>query len=389
MNYPFQPVRSFNIFSYYPVWILILVTCLTGCRPGKPKDDKKDEDPLKNAIFVELEALQTGPMEATLKASSNFTAESQVQILSRTANLVARLMVEEGDQVAENDILAELENDVQMINFERAKNQYDRTLQEFNRQKKLYDQELISEQAYSDIQFELKQNEIAMKDAERELNYTRIRTPIAGSVTQRLIKVGEQISMNQPLFEVIDFDSIVAVIFVPERNLPMLQVGQDARLKAPSLNHVSFDGYVDRISPVVDERTGTIKVTLGLKKGPMNQAARPGLFLNVELVLKTLDQVLRIPKRALVYEGDQMYVFVADEKEGQRVARRQAVEVALADREFVMPEENSLLAPGVEVIVAGQTGLKDGALIRLTPVEPELDENDKQGRNRHQKNPDQ
>ncbi len=358
--------------------LALAVITLSGCRPGSgAKKDDQPEDPLKNAIFVQLDALKMGPMEATLKSSSNFTAERQVEIMSRTANLVAKLNVEEGDQVKEAEVLAELENDIQIIQYDRAKNQYDRTFQEFQRQKRLYDQELVSEQAFSDIQFDLKQNEIAMKDAERELNYTRILTPIPGTVTQRMINVGEQVSMNMTLFEIIDFDSIVSIIYVPERNLPYLNVGQDARLEAPSLNGGKFDGYIQRISPVVDNRTGTIKVTLGLKPNPMNQSARPGLFLNVELILKTFDSVLRIPKRALVYEGDQMFVFIAEEKDGQQYAKREALEADLTDRDHVKPVDGSIFKEGMEIIVAGQTGLKDGAMIRLTPQEPEIDEDAK------------
>ena len=145
---------------------LALIT-LAGCRPGSgPKKDDQPEDPLKNAIFVQLDALKMGPMEATLKSSSNFTAERQVEIMSRTANLVAKLNVEEGDQVKEAEVLAELENDIQIIQYDRAKNQYDRTFQEFQRQKRLYDQELVSEQAFSDIQFDLKQNDHILSQVE-------------------------------------------------------------------------------------------------------------------------------------------------------------------------------------------------------------------------------
>jgi membrane fusion protein, multidrug efflux system len=133
---------------------------------------------------------------------------------------VTELLTEEGQLVEKGAVLLRLEDDLQRTQVSKAEVRLEKATQEFQRQKALFEQNLISEQVFHDAQFELKQLELALDDARRELEYTVVRAPIAGTISRRLVKYGDLVNVNQHLFDIVDFESIVARVYVPERNWP-------------------------------------------------------------------------------------------------------------------------------------------------------------------------
>ena len=152
------------------------------------------------------------------------------------------------------------------------------------------------------------------------------------------------------------------------------------------------------MSPVVDAQSGTVKVTLSI---PRNQGLVPGMYVEVELVVAREDDALLVPKRALVYDDVQSFVYrlepmtkeeirefqaaakAAEEaREEERdkddeakakkaspppdgVVSRLLVDPMLADRNHIVPSPAAGLATGDQIVVAGQAGLKDGAKVRI------------------------
>jgi membrane fusion protein (multidrug efflux system) len=108
---------------------------------------------------------------------------------------------------------------------------------------------------------------------------------------------------------------------------------------------------------VVDPHSGTVKVTVDV---PPSGGLRPGLYVDVELVTAVRDDALLVPKRALVYDQDQVYVYrIGDGMKAERVLLKPVLE----DKRHVEPAGG--VAPGDRVVIAGQAGLKDGVEVRL------------------------
>lgn len=330
-----------------------------------PKDEKGDDEDEKKeeAVPIEVVALARGPIESVLRFSSNLEAEREVQVIAEASRLVTALLVEEGDRVRRGQVLIRLQSDEQKSAVAKAQSQLDKAAREYERQQRLYEQELISEEAFNNATYELDQLKISLADAERELGYTNVRAPIAGTITQRLVNLGDHINMGEPLFDIVDFDSLVARVYVPEKNLPALREGLSARIASEALGNDAHQGSIKRIAPVVDPRSGTVKVTVAVGN---QQGLRPGMYVDVDLVTATRQDALLVPKRALVYDNDQIFVFrLGDERRVERVL----VEPSLTDKFNVEPAAG--LDPGDQVVVAGQAGLKDGALVRLPGDESE------------------
>lgn len=329
---------------------------------------KKNEE----LVPVEVVSLERGPIESVLRFSTNLEAESSVEVYSQAARLVTELLVEEGDTVRKGDVLLRLQDDEQRSALARTESQVARARREHERQKNLFQRQLIPEQAFNDSTYDLEQLELSLADAERELSYTEVRAPISGTVTQRLVNLGDNITVNQHLFDMVDFDTIVARVYVPEKERARLDVGQSARIfseaSSAALGSAPRPGKVERIAPIVDPKSGTVKVTVNV---PRQSGLVPGMYVEVELVTAVNDNALLVPKRAVVYDDNRAFVF---RLEDDMTVDRLEIQPALMDRDSIEPAAG-IVADGDRILVAGQAGLKDGAKVRLAgQKEPEAQE---------------
>lgn len=335
-------------------------TAATGA--GDDDADGSADTPGTEAIPVELVTLETGPVQEMLRASTNLEAERAVAVYAKTTGLVEERRFEEGDRVREGQILIRLEDDEARNAVLKAEAELAKAQREFERQKKLHAENLISDQEFNNGSYEIERLGIVLEDAKLALAYTEIRAPITGTVTARMVDRGQLVNPSQHLVDIVDFDSLVARIYVPERELARVREGQDARLQSQALGGTTFDARVLRVAPTVDPKSGTVKVTVAVGAQP---GLRPGLFVDVQLITATQDEALLVPKRALVYDADRTFVYRVG---NDLVARRVLVEPALVDRDHVVPAAG--LAKGERVVIAGQAGLKDGALVKLPSATP-------------------
>ena len=345
----------------------------TGRNEGEQKDgqEQSDEDTAtkEEAVPIEVITLKTGKIESVIRSSANLEAEASVQVFSQATGIVQELKAEEGDRVRAGQLLVRLQDADQRNEVALRQALQKKAEREFRRQKKLWEDQLISEQAFIDARYALEQADIQLEQAKQALSYTEVRAPISGTVTSRMVNLGERVTASQQLFEMVDFASIVARIYVPEKNLQELSVGLRARVIVPALENRSYEGKVLRIAPTVDARSGTIKVTVALGGQP---GLRPGLYVDVDLVTAQHHDTILIPKRALVYDKDQTFVFrLGDERRVERLL----VTPRLEDKHFIEPASG--LSVGDRIVVAGQSGLKDGALVSLPGDDADDDDEDR------------
>lgn len=332
-------------------------------KDGKGGEGDKAKQP--QAAPVEVAMLRRGAMEAVLRFSADLEAEQAVPVHSQSPSLrrVVQLLVEEGQRVGRGQILAKLQDDEQRHGVARASGQLEKARADLARQERLFAEKLVSEQAFNEAKHQLAQLEIELADAQQAWAYTELRAPIAGTVAVRRVKVGDVVTMDQSLFDLVDLDTLVVRVYVPERELGRVRPGQAARLFAQARPGVVFAGTVDRVAPVVDPKSGTVKVTVRVPQAP---GLMPGMFLDVQLVTDVRQDALLLPKRALLLDHDQAWVY---RLKRDSTVERLLVQPILEDARHVEVRPAASRAGGLvagdQVVVAGQAGLKPGAKVRV------------------------
>lgn len=311
----------------------------------------------KAAVPVSVAAVTSGPISSYVSSTANLVAENEVKIVSEADGRVERLLVEEGDHVQQGQPLALLNRGDAQILREKARVRASNARVAFVRASDMHEKSLVSQDAFDKVSMEKQVADQELAEAEYRLSKTTIRAPFSGTVTERMINVGQHVRPSEVLFTLTDFDPLVARIFLPERDVLTLQNGREVRLTLRASSEVAFRGRIRQISPVVDTSTGTVKVTVEAVNPPA--AVRPGAFVTVEIVRETKASAMRVPREAVVRELREAHVFVADGK----VARRRDVTLGIEEGNFV--EVVSGLKAGDKVIVAGQGALKDGSAVKV------------------------
>ncbi|MCL4818252.1 MAG: efflux RND transporter periplasmic adaptor subunit [Vicinamibacteria bacterium] len=322
-----------------------------------PAEKAKDEMDKKEAALVALAPVEVGAVSAYLVASANLVAEDEVKLVAEAEGRVVELLAEEGAFVQKGQKLVQIDRADAQLAVQKAELGLRNASLTWERNEKMAAEKLVSPQDVDKARYERDVAKHALDEARRRLEKTEVRAPFAGKVTLRSVQNGQTVKPGDALFTLADYDPLVARIFLPEREVLDLKPGQEAQMSLKARDDVRFRGRIQRISPVVDTQSGTVKVTVEAVQPPAS--VRPGAFVTVGLVRETRPQALLVPKPAVIRELSEAFVFVAD---GDK-ARRKAVQTGLEEGDKV--EIIGGLAKGERVITSGQGALKDGAPIRV------------------------
>lgn len=319
------------------------------------KDKKKKDEPEVMAIPVELALVEGRGISAYYRAASVIEADRLVELPCRRAGRVRQILVEEGDWVEQDQVLAELENDREKIQLRKAELTLADKKRLMDRSARMQAEELISQQEFDDVESACKLAEAERDLARINLEETFIRAPFSGRVTNRMVVQGQQVALTTSAFTLGDFTPLRVRVHLPENVARKVQAGQRV-LVSPEAVDEPLEAVVERVSPVVDPGTSTVRLTLLLAES--GAATRVGSFVKVRITTDRHHDALSIPKIALVEEGALRSVFVAEAD----TVRKVEIATGLYDETHVEVLEG--LFEGDYIVTLGQGGLRTGTLIK-------------------------
>jgi membrane fusion protein (multidrug efflux system) len=349
---------------------LVLAACgsANGDSAGK---DAKDEVP---AVPVEVAATRRAEMAAVYTGTAPLESERKAFVMPKVKGEIRAVLADEGQRVRAGQVLARLDGDqlrLEVALYEATMRKLER---DYARNLELQQKGLISATAIDNLKYELEAARANWELARLQLSYCDIRSPIAGTVTQRLdlVKVGNTVtpvggvieSADSSLFVVEDLQSLILRVNVPERELAKLSVGQVAELSFDAVPGRTFQGQIALVSPYIDAQTATFPVRIRVTDD--DQLLRPGMFARVAIVYERKPDALQIPRTALLDGDGPPKVFVV--QDGKALER--AVQLGLSNGAMIEVVEG--LKDGEQVVVVGHGALKPGASVRIvnTPARP-------------------
>lgn len=354
-----------------PPTLLLLVAALAaagGCSKAKgggaPAAGQAQAAPAQPPVPVAVVPARQGAISSFYNATATLEAEKQAQVLARVAGVVRSLAVEEGDQARADQLLLQIDNEEYQLRVDQAEARRENLESRFRRAEEMRAQELASSQDFEAAKSELAAARSEEGLAKLNLSYTSVRAPFAGRVTRRLVNVGQTAAIGTPLFELADFDPLLARVHVPAKEFRRLLADQPVELTLDSVEQ-RLQGRITLVSPVIDPQSGTIKVTIEIPSYPAG--VRPGDFAEVRIVTDSHAQALLVPRLAVISEKGEDVVYVAA---ADSTAERRVVTLGFSD------DDNAEITAGVQagepVVVKGQRSLKHGAKLKIladtTPV---------------------
>ncbi|HET9031662.1 MAG TPA: efflux RND transporter periplasmic adaptor subunit [Dokdonella sp.] len=345
----------FRLTSLLPLSLALMVA-LAGCSGASAPTDtvaKKAEN--KDVQAVETARVVQGELTARYAATATLQAEHEAKLVSEVPGTVLKLLVEEGDRVTKGQLLARIDAERSRLQLREAEADLQRRKNDVDRGEKLLERKLIAantqDQAESD--FAIRRADVNL--ARLRVDKSEIRAPFDGVITRRWVKQGQLMAANDAVFDIANFDQLRAELRVPERDAVAIAAGQPVDFTVDALGNRHFQAKVERVAPVVDRDSGTVKVTVNIDN--RDRSLRPGLFTRMDISFLHLTNAVLMPKAAVLgSRGAEIAYVIEDGK-----AHRQTIRTGYDSGSRVQVLEG--LVAGAEVVVTGQASLSEGSLV--------------------------
>ena len=381
-----HPIVAFGVVLFFAIMALVVFRLSTGAKTDTGKT---------RLITVGVASPVRQDLDIRLAYTADITPNQIVNIFSRVDGYIAKLHVDKGDFVRANQLLVEIDH----TDYQHAVNQAKANLSAakarvaqqdamvrnaaltLDRMRALIKDQFVSQQdldnahvnfdaaraAQDSLQAQVNQMEVALAQSETNLAYSYIRAPFAGHIAERNLDTGAYVSsataststMSRGIMSLHDIHTVRVLIEVVERDIPLVQVGQKAELRAEAYSDHIFEGTVTRIVQTLNRATRTMTIEVDLPN--RDRRLKGGMFARVEVLVGTHHQALQIPIDAVSRLEDTQYVYVVRE----RTARRVDVEIGVRSENRI--EITKGLTGDEQVIVSGKDLVHDG-----TPVQVEL-----------------
>jgi len=318
----------------------------------------KDGKPLPKVEAVPVEVARAGrhPISASYSGTANLEAPGEAQVVAKTSGVMVQLLAEEGDQVTAGQVLARMDGDRVRLEAQKQLTMVRKLENNFRRSQELAAQKLVSVEASDQIRYDLESARASYELAKLELSYTNITAPISGVVAQRMVKPGNLISLNAPVFRIVNNSHLEGVLNAPERELARLKSGLPVRMIVDAVPGQVFEGKIDRVSPVMDSGSGTFRVVCAFDNAP---ALRPGMFGRIEVIYDQRQDALTVPRIALLEDEGEPALYVVRANKAHRVP------VKLGYSNGEVAEVLSGVKEGDMVITAGKVAVRDGTDVQI------------------------
>jgi len=339
-----------------------------------------------------LQKVEKGDLAKSVVATGKVTPITKVEVKSKASGIVKKLLVDAGDKVKKNQLLAQLDKEeieaqveqsraaVQAAeaslisseaDYERAKvdaegpevpllkRAYDRAIGmakegvvstsaledaqknyelALNKQNVSKAQATVLKAKIAQSQGQLGQDRANLKQLEEQLSYTDIQSPIDGVVLSRDVEMGDAVSSILVLgssatlvMTLGDTSSVYVKGKVDESDIGKVYLGQPARIKVESFKDKTFNGVVTKISPMGVEKDNVTTFEVRVSINNPGGELKAEMTANAEIILEEHKNVLQIPEGAIIYDKDKKASVEVPDTSAKEGKKKIAVNIGISN----------------------------------------------------------
>ncbi|MEM7166459.1 MAG: efflux RND transporter periplasmic adaptor subunit [Planctomycetota bacterium] len=325
---------------------------------GPPKSGGATSRPAAGAgTPVVTATVMQESLQERVSGAGVLEAEREIMVIARVDGEVKEFAFEEGAHVDEGATLCVIDEEPLAIAERAAEIDRDYNKVEYERLRNLAESSrgAVTQKEVGDARVAFERAEITLQEAKLRRSYARPGAPFAGVVVDRLVEKGSYVRAGDELFRLGDLEPLLLRLYLPERDVERLAIHQRTELRSQRDATTVAEGRVIRISPVVDRESLTVEVVTSYESVP--DGVRPGSFGRVDIITRTHQDALLIPRGAIVRgESNDPFVYRVG---ADQAAERVPVMIGFEDDTIVEVKESALQAGDI-VIVDGNRSVKDG-----------------------------
>jgi membrane fusion protein, multidrug efflux system len=311
------------------------------------------------------------PWPTGQKAIGSVSAVHGVTVSADLPGIIEGIEFDSGKSVRAGDILVKLDTSQERAQLAAAEAQRELADLNLERIRQLHEKEVVSQAEFDRAAAEAKQSKARENEMRATIARKQIRAPFAGVLGIRQVNLGQYLKGGDPIVPLQSMDPVYVNFSLPQEEARGLRIGAEVRVSDDSVAISKSVGKITAINSVVDEATRNVQVqaTFRNTQGDL----RPGMFVDVEILLGSSRPVVPLPASAISFAPYGNSVFVVEQMKAPNGAKYRGVRqqfVKLGSSRGDQVAISSGIKPGEEIVTSGVFKLRNGAAILIDNTTP-------------------
>jgi HlyD family secretion protein len=319
---------------------------------------------------VSVGSVEKMDLEQTVSVNGVISGSQSAEVVSSLNYEIISILVEEGDRVKKDQVLAVLDGGALQDEYRKAAKALEESRFNYEASRQLYEEGAISQAEYIRAKNAYENDQITVNSFDIS-EKTNIRSPIAGTVTRVNVSLGRYANDtedNKPMFVIEDLDQLKMDVKVSEYDIGKIKVGQSVTITADVLGKDSATGTVSRISPTGElkdpaSKEMVIPVQIDVDK---NESLIAGVTAKAKILIESRAQVMTVPIDGVLEDPDtgESFVLVVEGTAIRKVGFEPGIE-----GDFYLEVLSGSLSEGDQVVLNPTFDLTDGMEVLVLPVQ--------------------
>jgi membrane fusion protein, multidrug efflux system len=346
--------------------ILLLTLLFVSC-----SGEEFENEPENNGVRlmpVETVTIETGSFEDYIRVTGTVEAVEDAMISSESSGRILSIR-DRGERVGSGDVLAQLDDRMIRSQYNAAKTGYELADDTFNRLEALYADSIISTQDFRSARAQRDQARAQLELADKQLRDARIEAPFSGRIEDRMVQTGELVNPGVPVMRLVNTERVRILAGIPESYSGEITEGSEVIIHFRSLGLEPRESRITYAGNVIDPDTRTYTVEIELNNS--DERIKPDMVVDLQVKRRTLDEVIIIPRTAVIRDEQGTSVFRSNSVNGSKMSELVRVTTGPTSGALVQILEG--LNPGDEIVVSGMRTLSIGDELNVLFTESSLE----------------
>jgi len=311
-----------------------------------------------------------------LSVVGSMRAVNGVLVSTDLAGIVTRIAFESGRELKKGDLLVKLDTQQEAAQLHSAQARRELARISLQRQSDLFAKKAVAQSDFDSAQSEFRQADAAVEEAQAMIDRKTITAPFDGLAGIRQVDLGQYLNVGNPIAPLQSLDPIYVEFSIPQQDFNQVTLGKKVRVRADGVDGQEFEGVITALDSKVDEATRNVTIQATVKNP--DHKLRPGMYVNVDILLPEQDGVIAIPASSINYAPYGDSVFLIKDATGPGAKGKEVIQqfVKLGATRGDQVSVLSGLKPGDEVVTSGVFKLRSHAPVIINnSVQPTNDLN--------------
>lgn len=327
----------------------------------------KEIDPQQKIPLITTIAAEETVFEHFVELQGSVDTKKNLVIYPEYSGLLTNVYVKEGQKVVNGQVLARIDDGGLSQQLSQLEIQADLAKTTFERQKRLWDQNIGSEIQYLQAKSTYEAQEKAVQQLKQQVARTIVRAPFSGTIDDVITEQGSVVAPGQSqLFRIVNLDNMYIETDVPESYITNVTVGKMVEVEFPILSK-KMNAQVRQAGSFINPANRTFKVEVGIPNSDKN--IKPNLTARLRINDYTNENAILIPLSIISEnaKGEQYVYTVSDKSDSMATAKRAIIKTGKTQGDFI--EVLSGLNNKDEIIKEGARSVKDGQQVKIIRTE--------------------